>query len=54
MDVRLAEPICIGHDTRHDEPAPQIEGKCVPAAIFEPREMLERIRIAAYPSEHYC
>ena len=31
MDIRLAEAICIGHDTRHDEPALQIEGKRVPA-----------------------
>jgi hypothetical protein len=49
--TRLAIPICIGHDTRHDEPALQIEGKRMPAAIFEPREMLKRIRIELDPRE---
>src|SRR5262245_53261124 len=45
VDIWLAEPVGIGHDTRHDEPALQIEGERVAAAILEPREMLERIRI---------
>lgn len=51
VDIRLAEPICIRDDSRHDEPALQIKGERVAAAIFESREMLEWIRIKLDPCE---
>jgi hypothetical protein len=49
--TRLAESVCIGHDAGDDEAALQIERERVPAAIFEPREMLEGIRIELDPGE---
>jgi hypothetical protein len=51
VDIRLAEPICIGHDTRHDEPA--LQRRIVTGTSGSLRERhsmvreIERHRVAA-------